>query len=354
MNSTSDQAARAGSFSVDSTIGAIKAAVPPKFAGWPELDNVGVRFHPKELSLIAARTGHGKTTALLNIFMNWLEAHPDQSFVFYSLELPVDAVFLKLLSLAIRRAFGATYSFYSLKDFIHDGVLPGSGGPADAETIERGISLIRDLENRMQIVYQPDWHALEFAAHARAEMVARNGSVGGLLIDYLQLMAPPPGQYERRDLEVSAAARVLKKLSVELGCPVVAAAQLTREAIGHSVIPSGRTFDALPVQEAIRHRRPQLHHLRDGGSEQEADLVLGILNYRADFVSEREDASQSDRIESGPIDVSVLKNRYGNLGVVSMVLEGEAGYIRGLGFRERLATQQTDPAVTARLTGTGE
>ncbi len=59
-------------------------------------------------------------------------------------------------------------------------------------------------------------------------------------------------------------------------------------------------------------RRPQLQHLREGGIEQEADLVLGLLNYAADY--------QAEVGEAGPVtstthfEVGTLKNRYGPVG----------------------------------------
>jgi replicative DNA helicase len=128
-------------------------------------------------------------------------------------------------------------------------------------------------------------------------------------------------------------ARGLKSLAVDLSCPVVAAAQISREAVkDRQAIPRGQAYQDRAVQDAIRARRPQLHHLREGGSEQEADLVLGLLNYRADFeVSEEEEWPGS--VAKPPnvtlFEVGVLKNRYGTPGIwAGLAFEGRLGLLR--------------------------
>lgn len=317
-------------FIIENVLASIRTAAAPKLSGWPELDKLGVKFHPKELALIGARTGHGKTTVLINLLINWLQAHPDETILFYSYEIPIDAIFMKLSGTLARKELGAQWAFYDIRDHITSNG-ENSAGMA-VEELEAAMSMTGEWQDRFLPIYQPQWSADVLDRHARAT-AARLGNVGGILVDYLQLVPAPPGRYERRDVEVSAVARILKRLAVDLSVPVVAAAQMSRESIAGSVIPTGRPFDAMPVQEAIKARRPQLHHLREGGSEQEADLVLGLLNYRADFVSDREDAGAEDRDAPGPLDLLVLKNRYGNLGVVSLVLEGQTGLIHGLSFR---------------------
>ena len=163
----------------------------------------------------------------------------------------------------------------------------------------------------------------ELCAHARG--VGERQAVGAVLVDYLQLVRPPEGQYDRRDIEVSQVARRLKALAVELNCPVVAAAQIGRQAAQQSErVPAG-DFNSEAVRDAIRRRRPQLHHLREGGSEQEADVVLGLLNYRADYLEDQERTDPQERNRPGPLEVLVLENRFGELGLATLILEGPDG-----------------------------
>ena len=128
----------------------------------------------------------------------------------------------------------------------------------------------------------------------------------------------------------------MKRMAVNLDCPVAAAAQISREAARMTDwIPDG-TLEDEKVLRAIAKRRPQLHHLREGGGEQEADLVLGILNYQADYMQACEDAGleQMARVETGgagPFEVNVMKNRFGELSIAPLVLEARSGYIRDPG-----------------------
>jgi hypothetical protein len=73
--------------------------------------------------------------------------------------------------------------------------------------------------------------------------------------------------------------------------------------------------------EILEAHKPHLHHLREGGVEQEADAVLGLMNYVTDWhaTMKHEGVPRADK-RSGmkrrtvPIDVGTLKNRYGKVG----------------------------------------
>jgi replicative DNA helicase len=295
-------------------------------SGWESVDHMEVRFHAGELALLAARTGHGKTSALVCLLRNWLETAggTDEVFVLYSAEEPEARVFHRLLSLVSKREWTPNEA----RDFLRD--------PASRETwpwrnLDEEKEHLRGWEDRLFVVSRPSWSVAELEAHART--LAGSCNVGAVLVDYLQRVPPPPGHYDRRDLEVSAVARGLKSLAVDLSCPVVAAAQISREAVkDRQAIPRGQAYQDRAVQDAIRARRPQLHHLREGGSEQEADLVLGLLNYRADFeVSEEEEWPGS--VAKPPnvtlFEVGVLKNRYGTPGIwAGLAFEGRLGLLR--------------------------
>jgi len=130
-----------------------------------------------------------------------------------------------------------------------------------------------------------------------------------VLVDYFQAVPAPPGAYDRRDIEVAAVARTIRGLARDVGVPVVAGAQINREAIqGGTKSVQGKSFEE--SLEAIRKFRPELHHLREGG-EQEADLVLGLLNYAADY---RADETVQAPPATTPLEVGTLKNRWGAVG----------------------------------------
>lgn len=313
-----------------SALASVGTSKPPRMTGWRELDALGIGFSPKELSFVSARTGHGKTTAMLNLLLNWLLQEDGQTFIFYSYEVPVDAVAVKLISAMTRLESGISVPYYDARLWLSG---EKSGDSAIDAAMERSVQKLSSWNDRVLLVYQPSWNVVELSEHARAQLDAF-GEIGAIVVDYLQLVPPPPSSYERRDLEVATVARQLKKLAVELDSPIVTAAQMGRLPAEAGRIPGGRPFDAIPVQEAIQRRRPRLQDLAYGASEQEADLILGLLNYRADFMAEREDAAIEERAVAGPLDVCVLKNRFGSLGIASLILEGESGLIRDLSFIE--------------------
>lgn len=300
--------------------------------GWSVLDSLELGFNAGELAVVAGRTGHGKSTVLLNVLLNWMLEDEEQHFILFSHEIPAEAVVIKLLSILTRKRGELGWSYHDIRRWAQQGEVPAGLQRGD---IQGAIDQFGHLQRRLSIIYEPDWGVLDIQRRAR-EIAEAHPRIGGVMIDYLQLVPPPPGRYESQEQEISATAKELKRLGVQLECPLVAAAQIGREAAGISDwIPEGDLEDER-VLRAISKRRPQLHHLRQGGGEQEADLVVGLLNYRADFVSALEDSDADQRRiremgTSGPFDVAVIKNRYGQLGVATLVLESRNGYIRDPG-----------------------
>jgi len=151
-----------------------------------------------------------------------------------------------------------------------------------------------------------------------------------VLVDYLQRLAPPEASFDRRDLEVSAVGRALKALAVGLSVPVVAGAQVNRDAVPEKYGEKLAGKSYADAKDVIRKARPGLHNLREGGSEQEADLVLGLLNYAADFQHE---APAGETVPGLPdatlLEVGTLKNRYGETGRwARLAFEGRFHLIR--------------------------
>ena len=59
------------------------ATIERKSLGWKTFDSLELGMNPGELAVIAGRTGHGKSTAMLNVLIHWLETHTDQTFVLF-------------------------------------------------------------------------------------------------------------------------------------------------------------------------------------------------------------------------------------------------------------------------------
>jgi replicative DNA helicase len=324
-----------GAISVDHLIDRIKKFGGGKKFGWKLLDDRGVEVTPGDLALVAGRTGHGKTTVLFNLLIHWLDAHPGETLVFFSYEIPPEAVLLKMLS-ALTRHYGngGGWSYHEVRRWMQRGDGQAPEG-LDVNDLRDALHTLQQWEERLIVIYRPDWNAEELCQHA-THLSASVDKLGAVLVDYLQIVPPPPGEYDGRAVEVAIIARRLKRLAVKLDCPVVAAAQFSREAVQFGDwVPDG-TLEDEKVLKAIAKRRPQLHHLNEGAGEQEADLVVGLLNYQADYLAACEDAglTQLARQETGNaglFEIAIIKNRHGELGLAPLILEARTGYIRETG-----------------------
>jgi len=276
------------------------------------LDDLGVRFNPGELSLLGARTGHAKTAALVGLIRNWLDVDEKGVLVFYSMEEPEVPIFHRLLSLLTADA-GHGWTADDIRYWFQGDSTRNYPSPED---LEKAQARLRELEDRLFVVWRPSWTTEKIEAHLHD--LADSHDVAAVLVDYLQRIPPTEDtRNDRRDIQVSAIARRFKTLSVDFSVPVIAGAQINREAVKGVLEKKnlhGKSYEE--AMETIRKARPRLHHLREGGSEQEADLVLGLLNYRADYETNEED----ERIEGltvppkTDLDVGILKNRTGDVG----------------------------------------
>lgn len=307
-----------------------------KKSGWNTLDETGVRFNAGELSIFGARTGHGKTSALIGLLYNWLkmaeQENSDELFLLYSAEEAEVRIYHRLLSLLTvhLRSPSQGWTMKQIGEFLQE---PYSRGNSyrwpNPEPLEAAKSKLLLWEPRLMIIYRPYWTVAEIQAHAKR--MAEQRRIGAIVVDYLQRIPAPETSFERRDIEVSTVARNLKALSVELGVPVVTGAQINREAIKDAKALPEKSFEDPSVIAALRSRRPKLHHLREGGSEQEADLVLGLMNYRTDFEMDLsgEKKNNCDLPETTPFEIGILKNRYGDVGKwVTLSFIGRSLYIK--------------------------
>lgn len=152
------------------------------------------------------------------------------------------------------------------------------------------------------------------AMATKARRLARRRQTKLIVVDYLQLMSAAPGKGGNRVQDITEITMGLKALAKEIGVPILALSQLSREV------------------EKRTDKRPQLSDLRESGSiEQDADIVMFV--YREEYYIERTKPDETDLMAfsdwqrklasaAGKAEVIVGKQRHGAVGIIEMHFDG--------------------------------
>ncbi|PHS78905.1 MAG: replicative DNA helicase [Rhodospirillaceae bacterium] len=278
--------------------------------GMKDLDTILGGLHPSDLLILAGRPSMGKTALVTNIAYNAAYSYhksngEDGAVVgFFSLEMSSEQLAARILSEQVEVSSNKMRK-----------------GELANDEFTRLVVASQELHRIPMFI--DDTPALTVSAlRTRARRLKRQHNLGLIVVDYLQLISPPPGSSDGRVNEVSEITRGLKTLAKELAIPVIALSQLSRAV------------------ESRDPPRPQLADLRESGSiEQDADVVMFI--YREEYYMERkkpsrrmdEDESKyldrearwQESLESvrATADVIIAKQRHGPIGDVKLAFIGE-------------------------------
>lgn len=247
-------------------------------SGFIDLDHMTNGWQRSDLIILAARPAMGKTALCLNMAAN---AAIDYHYpvAIFSLEMSKEQLVMRMLAAAAR--------------IDQKRLRTGQLNPDEWGAFMQKIGPLTSAP-----IYIDDTPAItirELRAKAR-RLQSREGDLGLILVDYLQLMGGS-GNSENRQQEVSEISRSLKALARELNVPIIALSQLSRTV------------------EQTKDKRPQLSHLRESGSlEQDADIVLFI---------HREEYYNEDTDRRGIADVIIAKHRNGPTGTVELAFQNE-------------------------------
>ncbi len=249
--------------------------------GLTDFDQMTNGLHNGELIILAARPSMGKTALAMNIAEH---ASIDQRAptLFVSLEMSgVELADRMLCSLA--RVNG-----HRLRN-----------GTISADDHTRLIDKANEIsEAPLFVDDSPSRTVSEIAAGAR-RIKRREGSLGMIVIDYLQLIEPDNSRDPRQE-QVAKIARRLKGMARELEVPLLCLSQLNRQA------------------EDSKDHRPKLSHLRESGAiEQDADVVMFV--HREEYYHRGEDRAQY----AGQAEIIIAKQRNGPVGDVQLTWEGD-------------------------------
>ena len=266
--------------------------------GLRDLDDKLGGLHQSDLIIIAGRPSMGKTSLATNIAFNAAKYIQDNgkksSIAFFSLEMSSEQLSTRILSEQARIG----------SNDIRRGRISDDQFDQFLETSKN----IAELP-----LYIDETPAISIAAMSnRARRIKRLHGLDMIVVDYIQLMKGTSFNKDGRVQEISQITQGLKAIAKELGVPVVALSQLSRQ-----------------VEQRDDHK-PQLSDLRESGSiEQDADVVMFV--YREGYYLQRKEPREAT-VEHAEwqakmnevahlAEIIIGKQRHGPIGKVTLEFE---------------------------------
>ena len=279
-------------------------------SGFRDLDRRMGGLQPSDLIVLAGRPGMGKTSLATNIAYNIAAAYEpaqqaDGSFKaanggvvgFFSLEMSSEQLATRIIS--------------------EQTEIPSSKirrGEITETDFQKLVAYTQENHKRPLYIDQTGGISIAQLA-ARARRLKRQRGLDVIVIDYIQLMTGASKKSsENRVQEITEITTGLKALAKELGVPIIALSQLSRQV------------------ESRDDKRPQLSDLRESGSiEQDADVVIFV--YRDEYYLKNKEPERGspehlaweDKMREvvGKAEVIIAKQRHGPTGTVPMGFQGE-------------------------------
>ncbi len=249
--------------------------------GFKELNELSGGWQKGDLIIVAGRPGMGKTAFTLALARN-AAVMANKTAVFFSLEMPTNQLMMRLIS--------------SESEIEQEKIRKGTINQAELAQITSKM----DKLNKVNLFFDdtPGLSIMDFRKKVRK--IKRDHGIDLICIDYLQLMTVNMVEgtgkiINNREQQIAHISRSLKAIAKELEVPIIALAQLSRQAEnrGSSTKPS----------------KPMLSDLRESGSiEQDADMVIFL--YRESYY-DKEAKSEDGETKEEEATISIAKNRNG-------------------------------------------
>ena len=228
--------------------------------GLRDLDDKLGGLHQSDLIIIAGRPSMGKTSLATNIAFNAAQKLQDSgkksSIAFFSLEMSSEQLSTRIISEQAR---------ISSNDIRR--------GRISDEQFDKFLETSKNIAELPLFIDETP--AISIAAMSnRARRIKRLHGLDMVVVDYIQLMKGTTFNKDGRVQEISQITQGLKAIAKELGVPVLALSQLSRQ-----------------VEQRDDHK-PQLSDLRESGSiEQDADVVMFV--YREGYYLSRKEPREA-------------------------------------------------------------
>lgn len=249
----------------------VKSTVTGLDTRYHEFNRYTLGLQKSDLLIIAARPSMGKTAFALNIALNVAKQESHPNVAFFSLEMGVDQLVMRLLSCQ------AQVDNFKLRQ--------GNLTTQEWEKLQFAVSSLSDLN----LFFDDSGTVKVTDLRSKCRKLSAEDKLDLVVVDYLQLLSGSQANQGNRVQEVSEISRVLKEVARELKIPVIALSQLSRNV------------------ENRPDKHPVMADLRESGSiEQDADIVMFL--YRDDYYLKEESTKKN------VVDISIAKNRSGTIG----------------------------------------
>jgi len=236
--------------------------------GFYDLDRLTAGLQKGDLIVLAARPSMGKTALALNIAEH-VAVSEGLPVVVFSMEMGASQLALRMVG--------------SLGRIDQQHLRTGALRDDEWGRLSEAVDKLGKVQ--MFIDESPALNPSELRARARRMARQFGGTLGLIVVDYLQLMSGSSNSDENRATVIGEISRGLKALAKELQCPVMALSQLNRSV------------------ESRTDKRPMMSDLRESGAiEQDADVIMFI--YRDDYYNK-------ESKEPGVAEINIGKQRNG-------------------------------------------
>ena len=291
--------------------------------GLTDLDRYMGGLQSSDLVILAGRPGMGKTALATNIAFNIARAYEGRTRAdgtvetanggivgFFSLEMSAEQLATRIIA-----EQSAVASYKIRRGDITEG------------DFHRVADAVAEMQQIPFYIDQTGGISIAQLA-ARARRLKRQRGLDLLVVDYLQLLSGSKTRGDNRVQELTEITTGMKALAKELGVPILALSQLSRQV------------------EQRDDKRPQLSDLRESGSiEQDADVVLFVfreeyyLKNKEPRPGTEEHIAWMGQMESahGRAEVIIGKQRHGPTGTIELQFDAEVTRFSSLAREDTIA-----------------
>jgi replicative DNA helicase len=185
-----------------------------------------------QISIYAGPTNHGKTIVLINTALQVADRYPDKKFIFFSYEERANSIIQYFLNTYINLDFNSSKGGNRrlLRDYFRTGSTQFIAQANRDHFESKKAEFFRDyIENGRILIKGVDYNSDELDLAIR-HLHKKEPSLGGVFIDYFQLLRLPQAQSKNsRQEELKQICLDLNSLAKNTGLPLILSAQFNRE-----------------------------------------------------------------------------------------------------------------------------